>query len=188
MVVNIVHLHMKKSPNPGAANSSKPAKSAAQKAVKAKAKPAAGAKTVKKATPVVKAAATKALPTSMVPSNGKESFFEEVFRLVRMVPKGRVTSYGDIANAAEARITARMVGWAMHAAGSARPPVPAHRVVNSSGVLSGRQAFPTPTLMQELLEQEGVKVRNDKVQNFSKLRWAFPPAKSKDIPVIKGAK
>lgn len=136
----------------------------------------------------MKAAAKKALPTSTVPSNGKESFFEEVFRLVRMVPKGRVTSYGDIANAAEARITARMVGWAMHAAGSAKPPVPAHRVVNSSGVLSGRQAFPTPTLMQELLEQEGVKVKNDKVQNFSKLRWAFPPAKSKDMPVIKGAK
>lgn len=162
MVVNIVHLHMKKSPNPSAASSSKPARPAEKKVVKAK--PAADA------------------------ASGKESFFEEVFRLVRKVPKGRVTSYGDIANAAEARITARMVGWAMHAAGNAKPPVPAHRVVNSSGVLSGRQAFPTPTLMQELLEQEGVKVKNDKVQNFSKLRWCFPPAKSKDMPVIKGAK
>ncbi|PUZ28191.1 hypothetical protein DCC81_01535 [Chitinophaga parva] len=179
---------MKKSPSPGAASSSKPAKPAVKQAAKVKTKPAADAKTAKKSAPVVKTAARKALPAATPPSKGKESFFEEVFRLVRMVPKGRVTSYGDIANAAEARITARMVGWAMHAAGSAQPPVPAHRVVNSSGVLSGRQAFPTPTLMQELLEQEGVKVKNDKVQNFSKLRWAFPPAKSKDMPVIKGAK
>ncbi|SCC58063.1 Alkylated DNA nucleotide flippase Atl1, participates in nucleotide excision repair, Ada-like DNA-binding domain [Chitinophaga costaii] len=121
-------------------------------------------------------------------TTSKESFFTEVFRLVRQVPKGRVTSYGDIANGAQARITARMVGWAMHAAGTAKPPVPAHRVVNSSGVLSGKQAFPTPTLMEELLAQEGVTVKNNKVQHFAKIRWAPPPAKNKAMPVIKHLK
>lgn len=206
MVVNIVLLHMKKSPNQNAGcslNSKKPAKKAESNKVAEKtgaepsppsppgrggnaAKTAAGRKS-----PSGRSATRAAQPAAgaahTVP-NGKESFFREVFRLVRQVPKGRVTSYGDIANAAQARITARMVGWAMHAAGTARPPVPAHRVVNSSGVLSGKQAFPTPTLMEELLAREGVTVKNNKVQNFAKLRWAPPPAPNKHMPVHKSPK
>ena len=126
---------------------------------------------------------TKEETAKAAPKN--ESFYEEVFRLVRLVPKGRVTTYGDIANAAETRITARMVGWAMHGAGRAKPAVPAHRVVNSSGVLSGKPAFPTPTLMEELLAKEGVVVKNDKVQNFAKLRWTPPPSQRTAMPVVK---
>ena len=64
-----------------------------------------------------------------------------------------------------------MVGWAMNAAGNAKPAVPAHRVVNSKGELSGRSHFATPTLMQELLEQEGVIVKEDKIENFKAVFW-----------------
>ena len=94
-----------------------------------------------------------------------------VYAIVRKIPKGRATSYGAIAEASGIRLTARMVGWAMNAAGRAKPPVPAHRVVNSKGELSGRNFFATPTLMQELLEQEGVKVKNDKIENWATVFW-----------------
>ncbi|ASZ10611.1 MGMT family protein [Chitinophaga pendula] len=99
------------------------------------------------------------------------SFFEKVFELARLVPKGRVTTYGTIAEAAGIRLSARMVGWAMHAAGKVHPPVPAHRVVNRNGMLTGKHHFPTPTLMEELLAKEGVVVKNDKVQQFKELLW-----------------
>nr|WP_291925788.1 MGMT family protein [Chitinophaga sp.] len=104
-------------------------------------------------------------------TNEKVSFFETVFKIARTVPRGRVTSYGAIADASGLKLTGRMVGWAMNAAGNAKPAVPAHRVVNSKGELSGRHHFATPTLMQELLEQEGVVVKEDKIANFKAVFW-----------------
>lgn len=99
------------------------------------------------------------------------SFFLTVYQIARKIPRGRVTSYGAIAEASGLKITGRMVGWAMAAAGSAKPAVPAHRVVNSKGELSGSGHFATPTLMQELLEQEGVEVMNNKIVNFQSVFW-----------------
>jgi len=99
------------------------------------------------------------------------SFFERIYELVRLIPKGRVTTYGALAEASGLKVTARMAGWAMYAADRAKPPIPAHRVVNSSGVLSGKDHFSTPTLMQELLEQEGIVVKKDKIQDFKTVFW-----------------
>src|SRR3569832_341436 len=100
-----------------------------------------------------------------------EDFFQNVFEVARLVPKGRVTSYGAFAKYLGAARSARMVGWAMHLAGSQKKKVPAHRVVNSAGLLTGKHHFATPTLMKELLEKEGVQVLNDKVKNFNKVFW-----------------
>lgn len=99
------------------------------------------------------------------------SFFEDVFEVARQVPKGRVTSYGAIAAYLGTRLSARMVGWAMNAAGSAKPKVPAQRVVNRNGMLSGKHHFSTPTAMEELLKKDGVKVKNDTVVDFEKRFW-----------------
>src|SRR5579871_1581725 len=106
------------------------------------------------------------------PSGKKEeSFFELVYEVARQIPKGRVTSYGAIAACLGTRLSARMVGWAMNGAGSAKPKVPAHRVVNRVGLLSGRHHFSPPEKMQQLLEKEGVKVKDDKVVDFEKRFW-----------------
>jgi len=99
------------------------------------------------------------------------SFFEDVYAVVRQIPKGRVTSYGAIANYLGTKLSARMVGWAMNGAHGVSPKVPAHRVVNRSGMLSGKAHFGTPTLMEELLQKEKVKVENDTVVDFEKLFW-----------------
>ena len=99
------------------------------------------------------------------------SFFEDVFEVVRLVPKGRVTTYGAIAGYLGSRMSARMVGWAMNASHGASPKVPAQRVVNRNGMLTGKHHFPTPTMMQELLEKEGIVVKNDTVERFSELLW-----------------
>lgn len=99
------------------------------------------------------------------------SFFQDVYDVVRQVPKGRVTSYGAIAAYLGTKLSARMVGWAMNAAGSARPKVPAQRVVNRNGMLSGKHHFATPTLMEELLKKDGVTVKNDTVVDFKKRFW-----------------
>lgn len=104
-----------------------------------------------------------------------ENFFTRVFEVVRQVPKGRVTSYGAIAGSLGTKLSARMVGWAMHAAGKVKPKVPAHRVVNSQGMLSGKHHFGTPTAMENLLKKEGIQVKDDKVVDFKKLFW--DPAK-----------
>lgn len=110
------------------------------------------------------------------PSGKREaSFFELVYEVARQIPKGRITSYGAIAACLGTRLSARMVGWAMNGAGKIRPAVPAHRVVNRSGMLTGKHHFATPDRMQELLEKEGIKVRNDTVVDFEKLFW--DPAK-----------
>lgn len=101
----------------------------------------------------------------------EQSFYDQVFELVRLIPKGRVSSYGAIAKSLGSGGSARMVGYAMSSAGLAHPPIPAHRVVNSSGLLTGKFHFKTPERMQELLEKEGVVVKDDKVQNFKKLFW-----------------
>ncbi|RZJ77381.1 MAG: MGMT family protein [Flavobacterium sp.] len=101
----------------------------------------------------------------------EQSFYEQVFEVARLVPKGRVTSYGAIAKALGAGGSARMVGYAMSTAGLAHPKVPAHRVVNSSGLLTGKFHFSTPERMQELLEQEGIIVVNDKIKDFKKVFW-----------------
>jgi methylated-DNA-protein-cysteine methyltransferase-like protein len=103
------------------------------------------------------------------------SFFEDVYAVVRQIPKGRVTSYGAIANYLGTKLTARMVGWAMNAAHGARPKIPAHRVVNRNGVLSGKGHFATPVLMEELLREEKIKVEKDTIVDFKKLYW--DPAK-----------
>ena len=101
----------------------------------------------------------------------KSNFFEDVFDVVRQIPKGRVTNYGSIAKFLGSGSSSRMVGWAMNASHMMKPKVPAHRVVNRNGMLTGKHHFPTPTTMQALLEKEGVKVINDKVIEFKEHFW-----------------
>lgn len=109
---------------------------------------------------------------SVKPSGKNESsFFELVYEVARQIPKGRVTSYGAIAACLGTKLSARMVGWAMNGAGKVRPKVPAHRVVNRNGMLSGRHHFKTPTYMEELLKKEGIKVKNDTIVDFEKKFW-----------------
>lgn len=108
----------------------------------------------------------------IMPSGQKEeSFFQLVYEVVRQIPRGRVTSYGAIAACLGAKSSARMVGWAMNGAHSVKPSVPAHRVVNRNGMLSGRHHFETPTKMEELLKKEGIVVKNDTIVDFEKLFW-----------------
>ena len=99
-----------------------------------------------------------------------KNFFNEVYEVVRLIPKGRVSSYGAIANYLGTKMSARMVGWAMNAA-HGLPDVPAHRVVNRNGLLTGKHHFQTPTKMQELLEAEGHVIDHDQLSNFSKVFW-----------------
>ena len=98
-------------------------------------------------------------------------FFEQVYQVVRLVPRGRVTSYGTIAAYLGTKGSSRMVGYAMNGAHILHPPVPAHRVVNRQGLLTGKFHFESPNRMQELLEAEGVQVLNDQVTNFKTLFW-----------------
>ncbi|MDF2156905.1 MGMT family protein [Algoriphagus sp. CAU 1675] len=100
----------------------------------------------------------------------KPNYFDLVYQVVREIPTGRVCSYGAIAHYLGLKSGARMVGYAMNAAHTL-PDVPAHRVVNRNGILTGKHHFETPTRMQELLESEGVHVENDKIQNFEELFW-----------------
>jgi methylated-DNA-protein-cysteine methyltransferase-like protein len=98
------------------------------------------------------------------------SFFDDVYEVVMMIPKGRVTSYGAIANYLGTKMSARMVGWAMNAAHTNKK-IPAHRVVNRNGLLTGRHHFETPVTMQQRLEKDGVKVKENQVQDFDKKFW-----------------
>ncbi len=107
------------------------------------------------------------------------SFFENVYEVVRQIPKGRVTSYGAIANYLGTKLSARMVGWAMNLSHAAKPKVPAHRVVNRNGMLSGKAHFGTPTLMEELLAKEKIKVEEDVITDFKNLFW--DPAKELEL-------
>jgi methylated-DNA-protein-cysteine methyltransferase-like protein len=97
-------------------------------------------------------------------------FYEKVYAIVRKIPKGKVVSYGDIAEHIGTRGSARTVGYAMNKAHSYKN-IPAHRVVNRNGLLTGKHHFELPNLMQELLESEGVIIINDQIQNFEKVRW-----------------
>lgn len=97
-------------------------------------------------------------------------FFNSVFEVVKLIPKGRVTSYGAIAAYLGAKKSSRTVGYAMNASHSI-PGIPAHRVVNRLGMLTGKMHFDTPDRMQELLESEGIKVEKDIITNFQELFW-----------------
>jgi len=110
--------------------------------------------------------------STVQPSGRKgDNFFQQVFDVVRQIPKGRVTSYGAIAASLGAKSSSRLVGYAMNGAGSIKPKVPAHRVVNRNGDLTGMHHFSPPERMQQLLEKEGVKVENNRVVDFKKKFW-----------------
>jgi len=101
----------------------------------------------------------------------KESFFDDVYEVVLHIPYGRVTSYGAIAEYLGLRGSARMVGWAMNASHRSVNNVPAHRVVNRNGLLTGKHHFGGPDVMKQLLQSEGIKVKDNKVVKFEKLFW-----------------
>lgn len=99
------------------------------------------------------------------------SFFEKVYEVVKQIPKGKVTSYGAIASYLGSKGSSRMVGWAMNASHFRIENIPAHRVVNRNGLLTGKHHFGNNNTMQQLLENEGVQVKDDKIVNFDKYFW-----------------
>jgi methylated-DNA-protein-cysteine methyltransferase-like protein len=119
----------------------------------------------------VKKKSSEKLKTLKPSGKRDEKFFELVFEVARQIPKGRVTSYGAIAACLGTKSSARMVGWAMNGSHRAKPKVPAHRVVNRIGLLTGKNHFSPPGLMEKLLKKEGVKVKDDTVVDFEKLFW-----------------
>ncbi|RYY59924.1 MAG: MGMT family protein [Chitinophagaceae bacterium] len=137
----------------------------------AKANRAAGGKTaVTGKSPAQKTAGE--LPKKVAPSGKADTnFFDQVYDVARQIPRGRVTSYGAIAASLGAKSSSRMVGWAMNSCRSARPKVPAHRVVNRMGILSGKHHFEDPLQMEKMLAKEGVKVKADQVVDFKKVFW-----------------
>lgn len=118
-----------------------------------------------------KKAADEKLKTIKPSGSLDESFFAQVYDIVRQIPKGRVTSYGAIAACLGTRLSARMVGWAMNSSHRVRPRVPAHRVVNRNGLLTGKHHFHPPEQMEELLRKEGIEVKNDQVVDFKNRFW-----------------
>jgi methylated-DNA-protein-cysteine methyltransferase related protein len=98
-------------------------------------------------------------------------FFEKVYEVTKLIPEGRVTTYGAIARYIGAPGASRMVGWALNNCHTSESFVPAHRVVNRNGMLTGKHHFRNPDLMQELLEAEGIKVGNDVITNFQSVFW-----------------
>ena len=120
--------------------------------------------------------ATSADPEKMlnkIQPSGKreESFFELVYEVARQIPYGRVTSYGAIAACLGTKLSARMVGWAMNGADKINPTVPAHRVVNRVGLLSGKHHFRPPGKMEKLLKKEGIRVKDDVIVDFKEKFW-----------------
>ena len=103
-------------------------------------------------------------------SQKNTDFFRNVYDVVRLIPKGRVTSYGAIANYLGSPRSSRMVGWAMNSAHKLQD-VPAHRVVNRNGLLTGKMHFETPDLMQQKLEEEGFVIKQDQIQDFKEKYW-----------------
>jgi len=101
----------------------------------------------------------------------ENNFYQQVYELARMIPQGRITSYGAIAKALGRPGAARIVGYAMGQAGKADPPVPAHRVLNHKGELTAKEAFGKGNRMQELLEKEGLTIKNNKIVNFNRFFW-----------------
>jgi methylated-DNA-protein-cysteine methyltransferase-like protein len=108
----------------------------------------------------------------------EESFFELVYEIARQIPYGRVTSYGAIAACLGTKLSARMVGWAMNGADKINPTVPAHRVVNRVGLLSGKHHFKPPGKMEKLLKKEGILVKDDVIIDFKEKFW--DPSKLED--------
>ncbi len=104
------------------------------------------------------------------PAN-KENIYDAIYDVVRAVPRGRVTTYGAVAAAIGARSGARLVGYAMNQCANIKPKVPAHRVLNRNGMLTGKHHFDPPERMQQLLEKEGIKVVDDTVVDFEKKFW-----------------
>lgn len=100
-----------------------------------------------------------------------DNFFDKVYQVARLIPYGRVTSYGAIATYLGAARSARMVGWAMNNSHNQSEEVPAHRVVNRKGLLTGKHHFDGTNLMQQLLESEGIKVIDSQIQDFQKIFW-----------------
>lgn len=98
-------------------------------------------------------------------------FFTQVYEVVKLIPEGRVTSYGAIARYLGTARSSRMVGWAMNQSHKLNLPIPAHRVVNRNGILTGKNHFESPTAMQEKLENEGIVVVNDQIKNFKQHFW-----------------
>ncbi len=108
----------------------------------------------------------------MIKKNKEEqSFFEKVYDVVRLVPYGKFTTYGAIANYLGTRGSARMVGWAMNSSHTKTPPIPAHRVVNRTGMLTGKFHFGGQNIMEELLKSEGIDVVDNKIVNYEKHFW-----------------
>ena len=99
------------------------------------------------------------------------NFFLDVFEVVKLIPHGRATNYGAIANYIGSPGASRMVGWAMNASHTHDEAIPAHRVVNRNGMLTGKHHFRHENLMQELLESEGIEVKNDKIVRFKEIFW-----------------
>jgi methylated-DNA-protein-cysteine methyltransferase-like protein len=100
-----------------------------------------------------------------------DSFFEKVYEVVKLIPYGRVTSYGAIAEYLGSKGSSRMVGWAMNASHNSLESIPAHRVVNRNGLLTGKRHFGGRDTMQQLLESEGAIVEDDRIVNFTELFW-----------------
>ena len=98
-------------------------------------------------------------------------FFEQVYEVVKLIPKGRVTSYGAIGKYLGAARSARVVGWAMNQSHTLEDRIPAHRVVNRLGMLSGKMHFATPDTMQDRLESEGIQIKKDTIQNWDVVFW-----------------
>ena len=103
--------------------------------------------------------------------NKKSDFFEHIYEVVKLIPKGRVTSYGSIAKFLSAAKSSRVVGYAMNACHDYDPTIPAHRVVNRNGLLTGKMHFGSPTKMQELLEAEGHEIKGDQIKSFPNVFW-----------------
>ena len=101
----------------------------------------------------------------------RADFFDQVYQVVRLIPQGRVTSYGAIAQYLGTRGSSRMVGYAMNGSHTVQPEVPAHRVVNRQGLLTGKHHFASATAMQDALEKEGIRVKNDQIQDFKSVYW-----------------
>jgi methylated-DNA-protein-cysteine methyltransferase related protein len=114
---------------------------------------------------------TKSLARIKPSGKKDQSFFEQVYEVARQIPHGRVTSYGAIAACLGTKLSARMVGWAMNGADKINPTVPAHRVVNRVGLLSGKHHFNPPEKMEKLLKKEGIEVKDDVIVDFKEKFW-----------------
>lgn len=114
---------------------------------------------------------TREIKPNKTPGPKTYSFFEDVYAVVRQVPKGKVTTYGAIAAYLGTKLSARMVGWAMNGAHQVKPKVPAQRVVNRNGMLTGKAHFGEPHAMEKLLLKDGVTVKNETVVDFNNKFW-----------------